>query len=215
MGVLPKYLIFTMISVYSWINKDKRFLELILSVHRLRYTDMCISSCKPRKCVALLGLLKYHTNAWERKNSCDVVGSCSKEAAKGARMEDSVLHIGCERGVECLSPPRLSTNMWYLFTHTQRETRQLLSVKTAELQRWDMSRSSLLCFSLLSCIFVSRSFTEHSLSLCKQQWLEGWVATKFPKLFSIGYAAIIDCFNIYYQNAHFVLLLKAECRTLS
>lgn len=74
-------------------------------------------------------------------------------------MEGSVPHIGCERGAECLSPPHLSTNLWYLFTHALRETWQLLSVKTAELQRGDMSRSPLLCFSLLSCIFASLSFT--------------------------------------------------------
>lgn len=111
--VLPKYLIFTVISVCIWINENRHFSELIGSIHGLRHTDLCISFCKPGKCVALLGLLKYHSNIWERKHSQDVVGSRSKEAAKEARMEDRVRPIGYDRGVECLSPPCLSTNTCY------------------------------------------------------------------------------------------------------
>jgi len=93
-------------------------------------------------------------------------------------MEDFLLPIGDERGVECLSPPCLSTNMWHLFTHAQKEIWQLLAVQPAELQRQDMRGSStVLCFSLLQPpIFASPSLTVHS-ALCKRQRLEGWVAT--------------------------------------
>lgn len=149
MGVLPKYLTFTMISVCIWINENRCFLKLIWSIHRLRHTNMCISSCKCRKCVALLGLLKCHSNIWERKHSWDIAGSYSP----------------CyERGVECLSPPCLWTNMCCLFTHARKETRHLLSVKTAELQAWRIRGSSpLLCFFLLlSRIFASPTLTAHS-----------------------------------------------------
>lgn len=164
MGVLPKYLTFTMISVCIWINENGCFLELIWCIHRLRHTNMCISSCKCRKCVALLGLLKCHSNIWERKHSWDIAGSYNKEAAKKARVEDCELHTGYERGVKCLSPPCLWTNMCYLFTYARKETWQLLSVKTAELQAWRIRGSSpLLCFFLLlSRIFASPTLTAHS-----------------------------------------------------